>query len=420
MKIRKCRICGGTHFESIINLGYQKLTGVFPSEDQDVEGGELHLLKCVEEGGCGLVQLENSVELKKMYGENYGYRSGLNKSMVDHLRDVVKYAISKISLIEGDTVVDIGSNDGTLLRLYKDNCNINLRRIGVDPTGIKFKKYYDSEAILIPGFFNANIIKNVGAKKVKIVTSIAMFYDLEEPIKFAQQINEIMDDNGIWISEQSYYPLMIDTCSYDTICHEHLEYYSLKQMEWIARSAGLRIIDVELNDINGGSFRVTFCKESASFTAEQSVISLINDEQQKGVNDIAYTYDFIERIEKNKERLIAFLKKEKEKGNLVLGYGASTKGNVVLQYCGINRDLIPAIAEVNSDKYGRVTPGTMIPIISENEARNMQPKYMLVLPWHFKLNIIKKEAEYIKHTGCKFVFAFPEFEIIGSEMVDRV
>lgn len=413
MKMSKCRICGGTHFEEIINLGYQKLTGVFPQKGAEIEGGELNLVKCTEEGGCGLVQLDSSFESSLMYGDNYGYRSSLNKSMVEHLTDVVAYAVGKMELDTDDLVVDIGSNDGTLLGLYSNKCDKKLIRVGIDPTGEKFHKYYDKEVKLVPDFFSAEKIKSVCDKKAKVVTSIAMFYDLEDPIEFVKNIYEILDDDGIWITEQSYCPLMVDACSYDTICHEHIEYYTLKQFRWITERAGMRIVDVELNDINGGSFRLTMCKESAKYAATEAVERLEKDEEVRGVNDLSYMNDFVERINNSKTELIEFLQEKKAAGELVLGYGASTKGNVVLQYCGIDSELLPAIVEVNQDKLGCVTPGTGINIISEQEGRDMNPAYMLVLPWHFKNNILEKEREYMQKSGCKFVFALPEFEIVS-------
>ena len=381
----------------------------------EIEGGELNLVKCVEEGGCGLVQLDSSFESSLMYGDNYGYRSSLNKSMVEHLTDVVAYAVGKTELVTDDLVVDIGSNDGTLLGLYSKKCKKKLIRVGIDPTGEKFHKYYDKEVKLVPDFFSAEKIKSVCDKKAKVVTSIAMFYDLEDPIDFVKNIYEILDDDGIWITEQSYCPLMVDACSYDTICHEHIEYYTLKQFRWIAERAGMRIVDVELNDINGGSFRLTMCKESAKYVATEAVECLEKEEEVRGVNDLSYMNDFVERINNSKKELIEFLREKKAAGELVLGYGASTKGNVVLQYCGIDSELLPAIVEVNQDKLGCVTPGTGINIISEQEGRDLNPAYMLVLPWHFKNNILEKEREYMQRSGCKFVFALPKFEIVSCE-----
>ena len=416
MKIKyidKCRLCGNETLTTLVDLGEQKFTGVFPGEGEKVEGGRLKLVKCTGNGGCGLVQLDRSFENELMYGDNYGYRSGLNKSMVLHLRDITKYVADMGVLREGDSVVDIGSNDGTLLGTYKDNVEFKLDKIGIDPTGKKFKKYYDSDIRLVENFFSCNAYKMInGDKKVKVVTSIAMFYDLEDPIDFAKQIAEILEEDGIWITEQSYFPTMIDACSYDTICHEHVEYYSLKQLQYIVESAGLKIIDVSLNDVNGGSFKVTSCKKEAKYDVNDSVKRLMEEEESRGVDSIDFTSDFIEQIQNNKEMLLDFLNEQKKQGKLVLGYGASTKGNVVLQYCGIDSNILPAIAEVNPDKFGKYTPGTSISIISEEDAKKMKPDFFLVLPWHFRDNTLLREEKFREETGCKFVFALPKFEVI--------
>ncbi len=238
-----------------------------------------------------------------------------------------------------------------------------------------------------------------------------MFYDLEDPVHFAEDIAQILEDDGIWVMEQSYLPLMIETNSYDTVCHEHLEFYTLKQIDWIAEKAALKVIDVVTNDVNGGSFRVVLAKKNAGFKVSDTVLAMRKSEERNGYNDLEAFEGFQKAVVSHKETLIDFLKKCRQDGKVVLGYGASTKGNVVLQYCGITSELLPAIAEVNSDKYGHVTPGTHIPIISETDAKNMNPDYFLVLPWHFKKNILEREAEYIRYSGCKFVFYLPEFEI---------
>lgn len=411
--IERCRLCGKETLTTLVDLGEQKLTGVFPAEGEEVEGGRLKLVKCTGDGGCGLVQLDRSFESELMYGDNYGYRSGLNKSMVLHLSNITKY-ISRLDVLrEGDSVVDIGSNDGTLLGTYKDNIGFNLDKIGIDPTSKKFKKYYDKDIRLIEDFFSSNAYKTLnGSKKARVVTSIAMFYDLEDPINFAKQIREIMEDDGIWIAEQSYFPSMIDACSYDTICHEHVEYYSLKQIQYIAENAGLRIIDVSLNRVNGGSFMVTLCKENAKYDTNDSVKQFVEEEQSREVDSVDFTSDFVKQIQRNKDKLLDFLNEQKKLGKLVLGYGASTKGNVVLQHCNINQNILPAIAEVNSDKFGKHTPGTGISIISEEDAKEMKPDYFLVLPWHFRDNILSREQRFREESGCKFVFALPKFEIV--------
>ena len=411
-EIKKCRICGKSMLKTITDLGQQQLTGVFPLPDESVESGPLDLVKCTDPEGCGLVQLRYSFEPDKMYGDNYGYRSGLNKSMVAHLNEITKENCKRVVLNNDDLVIDIGSNDGTLLSTYKNNCDKSLDLLGIDPTGIKFKKYYKEGINLIPNFFSAETVhKSRPDKKAAVITSIAMFYDFESPIDFAKNISEVLSDKGIWVTEQSYMPLMVQTNSYDTICHEHLEFYTLRQIKWIADNAGLKICDVVTNNINGGSFRITLAKAESDIKVNSSVSKLLTEEEEQGANSEHYFDAFNKSIQKHKLELITFLKEQKKAGKLVLGYGASTKGNVVLQYCGITKDILPAIAEVNEDKFGHVTPGTNIPIISETDAKNMHPDYFLVLPWHFKDNILEREQEYRKESGCKFVFYLPQMEI---------
>lgn len=413
-EICKCRICGNKNLVTILNLGYQELTGVFPKPEETVEGGELQLVKCF--GGaetCGLVQLKHSFESEKMYGDNYGYRSGLNISMVEHLDSIVKKIEKKMVLNDDDLIIDIGSNDGTLLSRYN---NRNLDFLGMDPTGIKFAKYYPADVELYADFFAADNVKKVRSnKKAKVVTSIAMFYDLEDPIKFAQDISSVLADDGIWILEQSYLPRMIDTVSYDTVCHEHIEFYCLKQIDYIMKHSGLKVIDVEQNEINGGSFQIMVAKENSILEIADAVQELLEWESKNGYDELEVYENFRTAIDVNKDEVRKFLDEAKENGKLVLGYGASTKGNVMLQYCEITSNDLKAIADVNEDKYGCVTPGTHISIISEDEARKMNPDYFLVLPWHFRNNILNKEKDYMKESGCKFCFAFPKMEIVAYE-----
>lgn len=412
--ICKCRICGNTNLTPIINLGGgQKLTGIFPRPSQHIEGGPLELVKCMPSDStsvCGLVQLKHSYDSNQMYGENYGYRSGLNQSMVEHLTDITNEIKKQVELCESDLVIDIGSNDGTLLKSYAIN---GLDYVGIDPTGVKFKKYYPDYIELIPRFFSAKRIAEVrDNKKAKVITSIAMFYDLEDPIKFARDINEVLEENGIWVMEQSYLPAMLEANSYDTICHEHLEFYCLSQIEWIAKEAGLKVIKVLLNDINGGSFRVMLAKKHSTYSEDASVEGLRRYELENKFDTILPYEIFNQNIEKSRVELLEFIRSAKDEGKKVYGYGASTKGNVLLQYCGITAKDIIAIAEVNEDKFGCVTPGSDIPIISEEEAKKGEPDYFIVLPWHFRDNILKKEREYIAHSKCKFVFPLPKLEIV--------
>jgi NDP-4-keto-2,6-dideoxyhexose 3-C-methyltransferase len=417
--ISKCRICANTKLVSILDLGEQVLTGVFPrSSDERITKGPLELVKCVEEGavGCGLVQLKHSYEQAEMYGENYGYRSGLNRSMVEHLRGRVKKATDRMTLKTGDLVIDIGSNDSTTLQSYP--ADQGLRLVGIDPTGAKFKKYYPAHIDLIPDFFSAaKVHERFGSTlKAKIVTSIAMFYDLESPVDFMRQIHEVLDDDGIWVFEQSYMPLMLEHDSYDTVCHEHLEYYGFKQIKWMADAVGFKVIDVEFNGANGGSFAVTVAKKASRIHAEDKakVEAILAEEKRKGLSTLKPYEDFKKRVMDQREKAVEFVKKANAKGQKVFGYGASTKGNVILQLCGFTPKEMPFIAEVNPDKFGRFTPGTLIPIISEAEAKAKKPDYFLVLPWHFKDNIIGREQSYLDSGGA-LVFPLPQIEVVTKD-----
>lgn len=413
-QIKACRLCGNTRLESLIKLGDQTLTGVFPkSKDTKITNGPLELVKCHSASGeeaCGLVQLNHSFDSNEMYGENYGYRSGLNQSMVRHLHAVVAEILQKISLIKEDIIIDIGGNDSTLLQAYPQQLGLNL--MVIDPTSNKFKKHYPSHIQNTADFFNSTTYSNLFSKKAKVITSIAMFYDLESPLSFVKDVYDCLDEEGLWIFEQSYMPYMIDTTSYDTICHEHLEYYSMQQIKWMFEKVGFQIIDVDFNDINGGSFRITASKKGADFTINEAKIKEAFDwEETNGYNGIEIFRKFAANVNLHRDNLNKMLNDLLQNGKKVFGYGASTKGNVMLQFCQIGPDRLPCIAEVNPDKFGSFTPNTLIPIVSESEAKAQNPDYLLVLPWHFRENIIEREKGYLEKGG-KLIFPLPSIEIV--------
>ena len=409
-KISKCRLSGSENLISVLNLGNQELTGVFPrSPTQKVTSGPLELVWSPD---SGLLQLGCSFDLGEMYGDNYGYRSGLNQSMVAHLSGKVANLEKKYGVTAGDCVIDIGSNDATTLKAYATK---GIKRIGVDPTGRKFQEFYTDGIKLIPDFFpTPELSMAIGNSKVKMVTSISMFYDLEDPIGFARSIAGVLDRNGVWHLEQSYMPSMIRMNSYDTICHEHLEYYSLHSIQYVMKHAGLRILDVQMNGVNGGSFALSVTHQDSSLKTNQAVLDwLFEQELKMGFDTPAPFREFETRVYAHRKALRTLIEALNSDGKKVLGYGASTKGNVVLQFCGLTSREISCIAEINPDKYGAFTPGTHIPIISDAEARAMKPDYFLVLPWHFKEGIVRREQEFLA-TGGKLIFPFPEIEILGG------
>lgn len=406
-EIKRCRISGSSNLINVLSLGEQYLTGVFPkNKTQIVSKGPLDLVWCPE---SGLLQMKQSYDSEEMYGDNYGYRSGLNSFMVNHLVNKARKLEKLVFLKENDTVIDIGSNDATLLKAFTVNC----KKIGIDPTGKKFIEYYTTGIELIPDFFSAiKFKKKFKNKKAKIITSIAMFYDLEQPKKFVEDVYEVLEDDGIWHFEQSYMPSMLKTNSYDTICHEHLEFYSFEVVKRLLESCDMKVIDVTMNSINGGSFAVTACKRKSKYKPNDPIINwILNQEDNMGLSTPRPYREFEERVFLHKKRLNQLIESILADGKTILGYGASTKGNVLLQFCGITNKQIPYIAEVNEQKFGCYTPGTKIPIISEKEARMMKPDYFFVLPWHFKHSILEREKEFIANGG-KFIFPLPDIEIV--------
>jgi NDP-4-keto-2,6-dideoxyhexose 3-C-methyltransferase len=413
--VTKCRVCGNSELVPIVSLGQQSLTGVFPKRrDQQITAGPLELLKCSGDASraCGLLQLKQSYDLNEMYGLNYGYRSGLNRSMVEHLHEKVRKICAVADPRPGELIIDIGSNDSTLLQAYPKN---GYTLAGIDPSGTKFAHYYPSHIKLVPDFFRASVVeRQLGGQKAKVISSIAMFYDLESPIDFMREVKQVLADDGIWLFEQSYMPTMLEMNAYDTICHEHLEYYGLAQIKWMVDRVGFKIIDVELNAVNGGSFSVIVAKSDSAYPeATATVQSLLQAERDQGLDTLAPFHQFKTRIFEHRDRLKDFLRRTKADGSAVLGYGASTKGNVILQFCDLTTADIPAIAEVNEDKFGCFTPGTLIPIISESDARARQPDAFLVLPWHFRATIIEREQAFLS-AGGKLLFPLPRIEAFAT------
>jgi hypothetical protein len=339
-----------------------------------------------------------------MFGTNYGYESSINKSMKKHLKNIVRDSLKIIPLKKDDAIIDIGSNDATLLNFFK---NRKQKLYGIDPTiNKKFKKYYNKNIYCISKLFD-NIATDTLQKKIKgakIVFSIAMFYDLPNPIQFCKNIKKLIGDDGIWVSEQSYCPFMLKSNSFDTICHEHLEYYTIESIKYIFKKVGLKIIDIKFNDINGGSFRI-IASSAKSKLKEFKKLNFY--EKREKILLKKYSFNkFIKNTKKIKRNLKYLLRKIRSQNKIVYGYGASTKGNVLLQHFNITDKLLPYIVEVNKFKFNRYTPLTKIKILDYNKISKKLPDFFLVLPWHFKENILKKDMHILKK-GVKYIFPLP-------------
>ena len=412
--MKKCRI-SGEKINSIINFGEIYLNNFLKHKDLNAPKGNLSL-------GFGknskLLQLLDTADQDKLY-KNYWYRSGTNQTMTEQLKDIVSIVPKWINLKQGDVVLDIGCNDGTLLKHYM---NIgNFYRIGIDPaTNIAKEGKLNCESHAV-SFFNKKTFFKLTKTKAKVITSIAMFYDLDNPNKFVSDINACLDNDGIWITQFSYTPLMMSLNAFDNIIHEHIEYYTLESIIPLLNKYNLEIVDADINDVNAGSLRLVIKKKkntlqaSADFTKEIGKLrleSLILYEKKLKYGKKKTYIKFKRNVDTQKKELIKILTKFKKQNKLVLGYGASTKGNTLLQYYGISKDLIPGIAERQKQKVGLLTVGSWIPIISEEEMRKKKPDYLLVLPWQFIHEFIIREKDFLKNGG-KFIVPLPKVKIIG-------
>lgn len=415
---KTCRVCGSSALTKVIDLGEQYLQGSFTKPGKELPPQRkipTTLVRCdptKDEKACGLLQMEHTVPPEVLYSA-YWYRSGTNNTMRNHLKEIADSAAEMLG-VSNAYVLDIGCNDGTLLNYYPNS----FKKIGIDPSDIS--REVDSTIQVVQDAFPSDeLLSILDGNLLDIVTSIAMFYDLEDPIQFTRGVKNILAPSGIWIFEMSYMPSMLRLTSYDTICHEHLEYYSLAVIEYILRQADMKIFNVIENDINGGSIRCYATHAENFFYRRDEFTQNIKNMRQEEFDlelDTDKPYkNFQDRVNVHKEELNLLLKKLKKERKKIHIYGASTKGNTILQWCGIDHKVIDFAAERNPDKYGAYTLGTEIPIISEAESRKMNPDYYLVLPWHFKKEFIEREAALIDK-GIGFIFPLPSIELIKKEI----
>lgn len=405
-KNKNCRCCGSIKLNKYLNFGSMYLSTAFPKTKKNSLREIPMILEICRE--CKLAQLAHNYELSKLYNENYGYKSGINQSMKNHLKCITYEAMSFKPLNKNDIVLDIASNDGTLLKNY----NKNLIRVGVDPVIKKYRKNY-KKMRSFETFFSKEIFFRNFKKKAQIITSIAVFYDVSNPRQFVSDISDILDPTGIWILEQSYFPHLIENNAYDSICHEHLTYFTIKQIKMILKKYNLEIFNISSNNMNGGSIRffIKF-KDNKNIKIYKNNINpylLVENKFYKNFNKKLLKFKL--EIGKSRSNINKFIKKSARLNKSIHIYGASTKGNIILQYCKINSVKIKFAADRNPDKFNRYTPGSNIKIISEAESRSMKPDYYLVMPWHFKNEIIKREKNFTKNGG-RLIFPLPKFQIL--------
>lgn len=414
-----CRICGSPELVPVLSLGDQYIAGAFaePGGEQPVlRRVPLELVRCDttrNENGCGLVQLRHTVPGAILY-RSYWYRSGVNRTMTTNLHEIAAQAEAMAELRPGDLVIDIGCNDGTLLDGYRAS---NLSYLGFDPSDVA-RYAVDKGYEVVRDFYSYDHLRQRRVdRKARIITSIAMFYDLEYPCAFVEEVARALADDGVWVMELHYLPTMLAMNQFDAIVHEHLEYYSLAVIERVLNEAGLGVVRSELNPINGGSVRL-FIRRAGYFSATEDDAERL---QQLRVREFEMALDapepykrFAAAAEGVREDLASVCRNLVEDGKTIHIYGASTKGNTILQYAGIDSSLVPYAADRNPDKHGSETIGTGIPIISEQHSRELQPDYYLALPWHFMDEFLDREQEFLDRGG-QFIVPMPEVRIVSRD-----
>ena len=412
--IKKCRSCGSKRLTKVISIGPTIIPN-YSKKEKDIKI-PLDLVLCKN---CKLLQLKQTTNPHLLWNDNYGYQSGMNKSMTKELKEIVK-EIEKITKLKSeDVVLDIGCNDGTLLDFYK---NKNIRRFGFDPSGNvlkiaseKLKKYGSENVTLIKDFFSKEPFIKRSKQKAKVITAIAMFYDLDNPNKFVKDVYDCLDENGILVIQQNYLLKMIENNAIDNIVHEHLTYYSFTTLKKILDRHNLETFDIQFNNVNGGSFRTFIRKKYSNIGNNRYKIKNLENilKKEEKITKISSYKKFVDRTTKNLNKLKEFLERETKKGKKIYIYGASTRGHTIISFLRLDNDLIDAAVDKNPFKWGKKISNTNIPIISEKQARKEKPDYFLALPWYFKEEFIKREAEFIEKGG-KFIFPLPKMEIFPN------
>ncbi|MHB1086410.1 MAG: class I SAM-dependent methyltransferase [Minisyncoccota bacterium] len=400
--VTRCRVCGNTELVPCADIGEQYLSSVFPADLSYRENAiryPLDLVMCVKKGDatCGLVQL--------------GHHLDLTSSMAKILENVAADGKALKNLEPGDVILDIGGNDGTLLSFFKDEpCTL----INIDPAKNVASLLKSSNYIPVNDFFNAGAFDAVSKKKAKLIFSIAMFYHLDDPVRLARDAAACLDDEGAWIIQMAYLPAMVRTNMYDNIVHEHAGYYATNHMVWLMEQVGLEIFDVAENDVYGGSFRVFVKKKGcAKYPQTERLRANLKKELEDGLYELDTYKRFMQRVEKTRDDLLALCKGIRAEGKRIWVYGASTKGNTILQYCGIGNDLIDAAADSNPFKHGKYIIGSDIPIRDEAEMRAAKPDYLLSLPYSFTEAFMQREAELVA-AGTQFIVPLPDVKVLGA------
>lgn len=405
-KILHCRLCSSSSLKDVFDLGAQCLTGVFKPPGVDVSRSPLCLVRCET---CNLLQLSGYVDPRTLYS-SYFYESGINRTMRRHLKSVFSELVEIVNLKADDLILDIGCNDGTLLECFPDYVDL----LGVDPNNIA-RRVKNPRIKVVNDFFSFEAVRDVlGGKKARVVTSLSMFYDLNNPNEFIEDVNQVLAEDGVWVVEMNYTGDMLLKLGFDMLSHEHVTYYTVETMQKLLSRHNLFINQLMFNSINGGSVRFYISKSNVS---NDSVINALSFEEKHSLNDEDTLRRFGQSIMRFRSLFGSYLKGLHQSGIRIWGYGASTRGNTILQIADLDSTVIDGVSEKNPRKHGLVTPGTAIPIVSEELSRLAKPDYYLVLPYSFKSEFVEREREFLEDGG---VMIFPLPVLTEVRMIDGV
>ena len=403
-----CIQCRNKKLDKIVDIGDQVISSLFYAKPKhNLKRYPLDLYKCKK---CDLIQLKELAPLDQMYGTTYGYRTSLSPLMIDHMKKKFTHIYKKKELNKKSNLLDIGCNDGTFLNFFSKKGFNNL--YGIDPSALKFKEFHSKKIKLAEEFFSKKkILNKFGNIKFDLITSFAMFYDIQDPNLFCKDIESLLNKNGLWILELSYWPMLIENMTYDQICHEHIAYYSLTVFKKMIEKNGLRVNDFSFNEINGGSIEIVCSKKKSNQKIQKLKISK-QLEYEKKINSNTYK-NLNLRIKNTSVLLKDYLYLLKKSKKSIIGYGAATKGNIVLNQIGANSKMLPLITDANLEKDNKYTPGSNIKIISKKKMRKLNPDYLLVLIWSFRKEVVSQELNYIKKGG-KLIFHLPSIHIVDK------
>ena len=408
--INKCRVCGSEDLVPYLDLGMMPLVNRYLSRP-DADAAEprfpLKVLLC---RGCSLSQLSVVVDPKVLFSE-YDYYSSISQTFQRHCELLAESLKREMNLTPDDLVIEIASNDGCMLSKFKA---LGMRVRGVEPAKNLAKVAEARGLPTLCEFWGSDAAKTVEASdgKAKVVVATNVLAHVDDLHGFIRAVKEVLHPQGVFVFEVPYMVHFIDRTEFDTTYHEHLSYFLLRPLQRALEANGMRVIDALEFAIHGGSIRVIAQIEGGNLQPKSSVQELIRLEQEKGLFDTAAYFLCAERVKLIREELSVFLKGLKARGRKIAAYGASAKGNILLNYCGLGPETIDFVVDDTPAKQGKFYPGNHLPIVSKDALQREKPDYLLLLAWNFADELMKNTAEY-GLLGGRWVIPIPALQVVA-------